>query len=274
LSRDLPVNVLQQISEALGHSDSDAAGEPKYLVLYNEILRAIEAGQWPPGTRLPTEAAFATSVPASLGTIQRALRLLSDRGIIVRRHGNGTFVAGAPIQETEVRRFRFIGPDSNTPLPLYTSVLSVERTEELGPWSTFLTPDSSFVSITRLVNVNNDFRAFSRMVLAGSQFGNILEIPTADLDGMALTLFIGERFNAPTLRVTQRVSFRSLPDHVCRAIRTPAATVGLLWEMFGYGYSDAPIYYQEVYLPPNDHKLEILCAAETGAPGASGQIQR
>lgn len=67
----------------------------------------------------------------------------------------------------------------------------------------------------------------------------------------------GLRFNAPTLRIDQRFGFAPLPSAVCQAIAAAPGTIGLDWEMLGYSYRDAPLYYQQVYLPPNKCRLEV-----------------
>ncbi|MBK8324837.1 MAG: GntR family transcriptional regulator [Betaproteobacteria bacterium] len=72
-------------------------GLPKYVALRDAVVDAVNTGQWPAGTRLPNEQDLAAHLPIALGTIQRALRLLVEEGIIVRRSGHGTFVAPTAI---------------------------------------------------------------------------------------------------------------------------------------------------------------------------------
>src|SRR4051812_28433253 len=68
-------------------------GVPKYVALSDAVLDAVNRDEWPPGARLPNESALAADLPLSLGTIQRGLRLLVESRVIVRRQGQGTFVA-------------------------------------------------------------------------------------------------------------------------------------------------------------------------------------
>ena len=55
---------------------------PKYVLLRDAIVAAVTGGDWPAGTRLPNETEWAASLPVSLGTIQRALRMLVDEGVV------------------------------------------------------------------------------------------------------------------------------------------------------------------------------------------------
>jgi GntR family transcriptional regulator len=55
----------------------------------------IESGTYQPGSQLPSENELAIQLGISRPTLREALRNLEQQGIIVRRHGVGTFVASA-----------------------------------------------------------------------------------------------------------------------------------------------------------------------------------
>jgi GntR family histidine utilization transcriptional repressor len=57
------------------------------------IRRAIENGGWKPGFRLPAERELADTYGCARMTVRLALRDLEAEGLIIRRHGSGTFVA-------------------------------------------------------------------------------------------------------------------------------------------------------------------------------------
>jgi len=69
------------------------------------ITAAISAGAYSAGTQLPAEAQLAANLGVSRATLREALRQLQDRGLIVRRHGRGTFVAKRPIRKDLNRNF-------------------------------------------------------------------------------------------------------------------------------------------------------------------------
>jgi DNA-binding FadR family transcriptional regulator len=54
---------------------------------------ALEAGEFPPGARLPPERALAVRLEVGRGTLRKALDALAREGRICRRVGQGTFVA-------------------------------------------------------------------------------------------------------------------------------------------------------------------------------------
>jgi GntR family transcriptional regulator len=56
------------------------------------LLELIEDGTYQPGERLPSEADLAVQLGISRPTLREALLNLEQEGVIVRRHGVGTFV--------------------------------------------------------------------------------------------------------------------------------------------------------------------------------------
>jgi len=70
-----------------------AAVEPLYLRVKRHILDNIGSGNWAPAQRVPSENELVRSFGVSRMTANRALRELSDEGVLVRVAGVGSFVA-------------------------------------------------------------------------------------------------------------------------------------------------------------------------------------
>ncbi|HEU5025115.1 MAG TPA: GntR family transcriptional regulator [Spirillospora sp.] len=69
---------------------------PKYAQLVTELQRRIEAGQYAPGTAMPSEHQLIDEFDVSRPTVVAALRILRDQGWIDSRQGKGRFVRGRP----------------------------------------------------------------------------------------------------------------------------------------------------------------------------------
>ena len=243
----------ERVAQARNLEDRAA---PKYRTLHEVLLEAIEAGTWKPGERLPSEADIVDALPFSLGTVQRALQALVEQGVVTRRHGQGSFVAGLPINANQIRNFRFLDDDGQSLLPVYGRVLSVDLTEEPGPWSHFLGDSDSFVRISRLISVNLEFQTFSQVFLPKKKFGDLLEMPRSGIS-VPLTHMLSERFNAPTLHVTHTVCSEPLPREASLAIGQEAGSIGMRWEIFSYTYRKLPSFYQRVHLPLTSRRLQF-----------------
>ena len=75
----------------LNISQTDA--RPLYLQIMEQIRQRIAAGDWAAGRELPSIRALAVELRVSVITIKRAYLDLESEGVIVTRHGKGSFVA-------------------------------------------------------------------------------------------------------------------------------------------------------------------------------------
>ena len=77
-----------------------SSSAPFYRQIQEQITALIQSGQLPPGTRLPSVRELSRTTLVSLITIRRAYAELDEAGLIVRKQGQGTFVAERdPVQE-------------------------------------------------------------------------------------------------------------------------------------------------------------------------------
>ncbi len=58
----------------------------------NAVRRWIEAGEYPPGARLPSERQLAADLNAGRTTVRLVLAKLAAEGLIRSEHGRGYFV--------------------------------------------------------------------------------------------------------------------------------------------------------------------------------------
>jgi GntR family transcriptional regulator len=69
---------------------------PKYAQVIAELQRRIEAGEYPPGSLLPSEHQLSDEFAIARPTVVRALRVLRQEGWIDTQQGKGSFVRGRP----------------------------------------------------------------------------------------------------------------------------------------------------------------------------------
>src|SRR3569833_4483159 len=71
-------------------------GGPLYLQLKRFIEDAVSGGQIRAGDALPSERDLAAKMDVSRGTVRKAVQHLVRDGVLVQRHGAGTYVAPQP----------------------------------------------------------------------------------------------------------------------------------------------------------------------------------
>ena len=72
---------------------SPEPSQSKRAAVHDAILRDIRVGVYGPDQRMPSEDVLARDLGSSRATVREALTELEQSGLVVRRHGSGTYVA-------------------------------------------------------------------------------------------------------------------------------------------------------------------------------------
>lgn len=84
---------------------SSASGVPFYRQIVDQVAEAVRAGELLPDSALPSVRDLSQALLVSLITVRRAYADLEAEGLIVRRQGQGTFVA-SKVEAATRRRSR------------------------------------------------------------------------------------------------------------------------------------------------------------------------
>jgi GntR family transcriptional regulator len=80
---------------------------PRYIQIAESLLDQIEAGELAPGTRLPPERTLSELFEVNRVTLRRALGKLEAQGLIIRKHGEGNYIAEPKIERQTERLVSF-----------------------------------------------------------------------------------------------------------------------------------------------------------------------
>jgi DNA-binding GntR family transcriptional regulator len=229
---------------------------PKYLQLSDAIARAILQGRLKTGEKLPPENELARVLPASLGTIQRALNTLADRGLLIRRHGHGTFVAEPSMAPQDLWHFRFLADDGQSLLPVYTQVGSIEPVKRKGPWRDFL-GTKDLIAVTRRIDVDHRHTGISELYLPAARAAGLLKVAPKTLENVNIRALLADRFGIVTERVRELAACGEMPLTVTRALGLGDGAVGLAYHMEGFEHRDRPVSYQVAWFPPGGNRLVL-----------------
>ena len=69
---------------------------PMYLQIMDQIKHRIALGDWPVGEKLLSIRELAIGLKVSVITVKRAYTELEKEGVIITRHGKGSFIAAGP----------------------------------------------------------------------------------------------------------------------------------------------------------------------------------
>jgi DNA-binding GntR family transcriptional regulator len=233
-------------------------GRPKYAELRQALLAAIDAGHWKAGDKLPTELELTRLTPYSLGTVQRALRMLVDEGAIVRRQGHGSFVADDRREMEDPLHCQFLADDGVTSLGVFPRIVDRRPVIAEGRWNDYLGPPSpSIFRIQRVIDIGGEFAVWSQFYADARRLPLLRERPIAELTAANFKLLLRREMRLPVTHIEHTARVTGFPAAVCRAIGIATGTTGLVLEIGARSGPNTFIYYQELYIPPNARTLVI-----------------
>lgn len=82
---------------------STGEGVPIYLQIANQVKHLVAAGRLAPGDEIPPIRALAQQLLVNPNTVARAYLELERGGVVVKRHGAGTYISdnGSPLARKE-----------------------------------------------------------------------------------------------------------------------------------------------------------------------------
>lgn len=231
-------------------------GLPKYVRLRNSLAGAISDGAWKAGEKVPTEDRITQATGLSLGTVQRALRALTDEGLVVRRHGSGTFVAeGAAPMDEPFHHCRFVD-DEGRLLPIFSKFARRHRVKEPGAWSRHLR-GADIWCLERTFSIDGEFSIYTHLYFDAGRLPALAEAPATRLAGVNLKTFIAAEYRIALTHFAETMRVAVFPAYVCEAIRVKRGTSGAVLEVVARDRQGAAVYFQDLHVPPAGRRLVI-----------------
>ncbi len=236
----------------------DIPGLPRYAQLRETLMAAIDAGHWAPGSRIPNEAALASMTPYSLGTVQKAMRDLVQSGVVVRRRGEGTFVATTRRASMSSPLHLRFETGAGRVLAVYPRIVARERVTDTGPWTeVFRGEPADLLRIDRVFSVGKLFQVFSSIYLDEARFPLFSERLAPSLQAKNFKEVLRREYNIAIQRIQQYLRVEEMPPAVCKALGLARGSVGTRLQLTAIGGGGRPVYYQDAYIPPNGCRLRL-----------------
>ncbi|MBX3567314.1 MAG: GntR family transcriptional regulator [Rhizobiaceae bacterium] len=204
---------------------------PLYLALKRRIEDAVQRGDIGPGDALPSERDIAAKADISRVTVRKAVQDLVRSGVLVQRHGSGTFVAPRVerVEQSLSRLTSFTEDMARRGMTVRSQWLdrgiyppSPDEMMVLG-----LSAKESVARVSRLRIADGTPLAIERASLSAE----ILPDPAAV--GSSLYAALAATGRRP-VRAVQRISAASLGEADARLLDVPAGAAGLHIERISY----------------------------------------
>jgi GntR family transcriptional regulator len=131
---------------------------PLYIQIAERLISQIETGELSPGDRLPAERDLSENMGINRMTLRRALRVLEAQGMVLRKHGVGTFIGEPKIDRPMDVLYRFTRGMQKRGLTPGAKVISLEQTPVSAAVGRDLaiSPSSLVYKILRLRSINQE----------------------------------------------------------------------------------------------------------------------
>jgi DNA-binding GntR family transcriptional regulator len=220
---------------------------PLHHQVYLDLKGALDAGEWLPGDRVPTERDLASRYGCSLITVRRALSELAREQRLERTRGKGTFVLRPRIDRdlagtmsfTEEMQLR--GLDPQTRLIGARPESAGERiAQALG-----LQVGSPILSLERLRAAGGEPLLLEQVHLPAERFPGLL---ASDLEHNSLYDILTERYGTRITRARETLEPVLLPGREARLLGQSPRSLALLVEGIAFGSAGEPIEFGRTYV--------------------------
>ena len=181
---------------------------PLYHQLAEFLMSKIRSGEYPPGSRIPSEHQLAKMFDIGRPTVRQAVELLVHRQRLERRRGSGTYVLD---KNREVSLFSLDGTQASFQregLAVSTRLLSPmqRKTVDGVPANPF--SGKTAYTLSRLIRVEQEAVLVEDMFFDATVFAGI---DTIDLQGRSLSEIAEEQYYVQPVRAKQKFSI-GYPD--------------------------------------------------------------
>jgi len=208
-------------------------------------LQALSAGDWMPGSMIPSEAELSARFGVSQGTVRKAIDELSAEKLLVRLQGKGTFVAS---HSDTPYRFLRLRPDIGGTQQKYSQTLSCESiaADEKAADALALPVGSPVMQVERILFLNDEPAAFDQIFLSGDNFGE-LSLEMLCQEQRTLYSVLEWRFGVRMIRAKEKLRAITAGAKIAENLVLSAGDPVLLVERIAYTYGDKAVEWRRSF---------------------------
>lgn len=211
------------------------------------VLEYIKRKGLKRNSQLPSEANIAKTLGVSRNTLREAYISLENEGVIVRRHGIGTFVAHPPIIHDSLNSF----------FPFAHIIQKEGYTPHFNTFSNRIQAASEEVADNLGLSLPAEVRCLKRLVLADERpamfvidfFPPSIEVENIDwekFDGN-LVNFLSRNLSTPLHQIQSSIRAAALDADVSQYLELPEGKPVLSIRSTIYNLDNKPITYSRIY---------------------------
>jgi GntR family transcriptional regulator len=217
----------------------------------SQLLREeIEQGTYQPGDRLPSEPELIREYGVSRITVRQALDELEAEGLVVRRHGKGTYVAEPRIEQELIRLTDFVEDMQQAGQQPSSQVLAFlhEAARPAVASALHLPAETEVIRVDRLRLADGRPIAYD-MTWLPLRFGELLA--GFDLTKETIYQILEKRYAISVLSGTFTITAAVATEQQAGVLETEEGAPLLVIQRLSYTIRNEPVYFQERYYRPD-----------------------
>jgi GntR family transcriptional regulator len=215
---------------------------PLYVQIAESLLERIRVGELVPEERLPSERELSKALNVSRMTLRAALRELDNKGLLVRRPGDGTYVAKPKIERQAAKLVPFT--ESMRSRGYHASarlIVFEQRLAEVSVASKLKVPVSAPVYyFQRLRLINKEPVLLEKCTMPYYRFPNLEEY---DLEMRSVYEIVDTEFDVVPHHSEQSLEAVSATDFEAELLAIEPGTPLMLERRLAFDKDDNPIEY-------------------------------
>ena len=241
---------------------------PLYHQLSQLLREAIERGVYQPGDRLPSEPELIREYGVSRITVRQAFDELAAEGLIIRRHGKGTYVAEARIEQELIRLTDFVEDMLQAGQQPSSRILASvhEPARPLVARSLQLSEGTEIVRIERVRLADEQPIAYDITWLP-LRFGEL--VVSSDLTKETIYQVLEQRYGIPVLSGTFTITATQATEQQASILEIERGAPLLVMQRLSYTTNDEPVYFQERYYRPDRVQYRVSLSRHPSTAGGS-----
>lgn len=227
---------------------------PLYKEVKRRITRSLSAGEWQPGTAIPSESRLADRFNVSVGTIRKAIDELAAEKILLRQQGRGTYVATHTEDRQLYHFFHIVGKDGSKESPTH-ELLSFQKRKADGDAALRLDVNLG----DRVYRVHNVLKLagepviYDEIVIAAARFPGLTEALFSARKGTIYGLY-QSRYGINVVRISERLSAGQPDAGIAGVLGVRTTSPILVIKRVAYTYHHAPVELRTSWVNTERHE--------------------
>ena len=228
---------------------------PLYAGIREQLVQRLSAGEWQPGTVLPSEMALAAELGVSQGTVRKAIDSLVSDGALRRAQGRGTFVAEQTAELANFRFLRITDGKGQRVIPEVVRWKAMRERATMVDLQTFgIEPQSAMHVIHR-----------TRSIEGTAAITEVIRIPDTIMPGFseaellpnALYPYYQSAFGVTVLRTEDQITAVAADAASASDLSLPIGSPLLRSERVAYDLTDRAVEHRITHVVTQDHAFSI-----------------